>query len=259
MAAAGQGFDGSTGACPGWNWAFIGSAVEHALLPAFTIVLTSVAGWMLQMRNVMITTIGEDYVVAAQAKGLSKTRIIYTYAARNALLPQLQGFGLALGFVVSGALVMEIVFSYPGIGLQPGPRGAGQGLPADAGDLPGDHLRGAGRQLRRRPGHRVLRPACPRPGGSVMSIWRNLPLKAKIGVVLFGVFLLAAIIGPMVEPYDPGFASLNPALSLNHPSAQHLLGTTQTGQDVLSQVLTGIRLTMIVALIGRCDRHRPRR
>jgi peptide/nickel transport system permease protein len=81
-----------------------------------------------------------------------------------------------------------------------------------------------------------------------MSIWRNLPLKAKIGVVLFGAFLIAAIIGPMVEPYDPGFVSLNPALSLNHPSAQHLLGTTQTGQDVLSQVLTGIRLTMIVAL-----------
>jgi peptide/nickel transport system permease protein len=81
-----------------------------------------------------------------------------------------------------------------------------------------------------------------------MSIWRNLPLKAKIGAVLFGAFLLTAIIGPMVEPYDPGFVSLNPALSLNHPSAQHLLGTTQTGQDVLSQVLTGIRLTMIVAL-----------
>src|ERR1700727_2012681 len=101
---------------PGWTWAFISNAVEHAILPAGTIVITSVAGWMLQLRNVMITTISEDYVVAAQAKGLSKSRIIYTYAARNALLPQLQGFGLALGFVVSGSVVMEIVFSYPGIG-----------------------------------------------------------------------------------------------------------------------------------------------
>jgi peptide/nickel transport system permease protein len=72
---------------------------------------------MLQMRNVMITTLGEDYVIAAQAKGLPSRRVIFTYAARNALLPQLQGFGLALGFVVSGALIMEIVFSYPGIGL----------------------------------------------------------------------------------------------------------------------------------------------
>jgi peptide/nickel transport system permease protein len=101
----------------GWHWGFIVNAVDHSLLPALTIVLTSVAGWMLQMRNVMITTIGEDYVIAAQAKGLSNHRVIFTYAARNALLPQLQGFGLALGFVVSGAIVMEIVFSYPGIGL----------------------------------------------------------------------------------------------------------------------------------------------
>jgi peptide/nickel transport system permease protein len=107
----------SLGLVPGWNWTFIGSAIDHSLLPAFTIVLTSVAGWMLQMRNVMITTIGEDYVLAGQAKGLPDRRVVFTYAARNALLPQLQGFGLALGFVVSGAIIMEIVFNYPGIGL----------------------------------------------------------------------------------------------------------------------------------------------
>jgi peptide/nickel transport system permease protein len=112
---SGQGY--SDGLIPGWHWDFISSAIYHSLLPALTIVLTSIAGWMLQMRNVMITTIGEDYVIAAQAKGLPSRRVIFTYAARNALLPQLQGFGLAVGFVVSGALVMEIVFSYPGIGL----------------------------------------------------------------------------------------------------------------------------------------------
>jgi peptide/nickel transport system permease protein len=111
----GQGYAG--GLVPGWDWSFISSAIMHSLLPAFTIVITSLAGWMLQMRNVMITTIGEDYVLAAQAKGLSNRRVIFTYAARNAFLPQLQGFGLALGYVVSGAIVMEIVFSYPGIGL----------------------------------------------------------------------------------------------------------------------------------------------
>jgi len=111
----GQGYAG--GLVPGWDWTFISSAIAHSVLPAFTIVITSVAGWMLQMRNVMITTIGEDYVLAAQAKGLPNRRVIFNYAARNAFLPQLQGFGLALGFVVSGAIVMEIVFSYPGIGL----------------------------------------------------------------------------------------------------------------------------------------------
>jgi peptide/nickel transport system permease protein len=111
----GQGY--AQGLVPGWHWGFIGSAIYHSLLPALTIVLTSIAGWMLQMRNVMITTVGEDYVIAAQAKGLHNRRVIFTYAARNAILPQLQGFALALGFVVSGALIMEIVFSYPGIGL----------------------------------------------------------------------------------------------------------------------------------------------
>jgi peptide/nickel transport system permease protein len=111
----GQGF--SQTVIPGWNWPFISSAIDHSILPAFTIVITSVAGWMLQMRNVMVTTIGEDYVLAGQAKGLPGHRVVVSYAARNAFLPQLQGFGLALGFVVSGALIMEIVFSYPGIGL----------------------------------------------------------------------------------------------------------------------------------------------
>ena len=111
----GQGY--AQGLVPGWNASFISSAVFHSLLPAFTIVVTSMAGWMLQMRNVMITTVDEDYVVAAQAKGLRPRRVVLTYAARNAILPQLQGFGLALGFVVSGAIIMEIVFSYPGIGL----------------------------------------------------------------------------------------------------------------------------------------------
>src|SRR6201995_30056 len=111
----GQGY--SLGLAPGWNWSFISSAAYHSVLPALTIVVTSMAGWMLQMRNVMITTIAEDYVLVAQAKGLSPRRVMFTYAGRNAILPNLAGFALSLGFVVAGALVMEIVFSYPGIGL----------------------------------------------------------------------------------------------------------------------------------------------
>ena len=84
---------------------------------------------------------------------------------------------------------------------------------------------------------------------AVANVWRNLPLKAKIGVWLFGFFVLAAIIGPEVAPYDPSYANPDPALLQAHPSAQHLLGTTQTGQDVLSQLLVGIRLTIELALL----------
>jgi peptide/nickel transport system permease protein len=99
----------------GWNPGFIGSAVQHAALPALTIVLSSVAGWIVGMRNMMVTTMDEDYVLVAQAKGLPNRRVIY-YAARNAVLPSISSFANALSFVVAGSLLTELVFSYPGIG-----------------------------------------------------------------------------------------------------------------------------------------------
>jgi peptide/nickel transport system permease protein len=101
----------------GWNLDFILSAAYHAVLPALTIVLSSIAGWMLVMRNSMITTLSEDYVLMAQAKGLSRRRVMFAYAARNAILPNIAGFALSLGFIVGGQLLTEIVFSYPGIGF----------------------------------------------------------------------------------------------------------------------------------------------
>jgi peptide/nickel transport system permease protein len=106
-----------TSATIGWNTDFLLSALKHALLPAFTIVLASIAGWMLGMRNAMITTLTEDYVLLAEAKGLSERRVMFSYAARNAILPNVTGFALSLGFVVGGSLLTEVVFSYPGIGF----------------------------------------------------------------------------------------------------------------------------------------------
>jgi peptide/nickel transport system permease protein len=101
----------------GWNWPFLSSAAYHAILPALTIVLSSIAGWMLGMRNMMVSTLAEDYVVTAEAKGLKPRRIMISYAARNAVLPSVAGFAISLGFVVSGQIATEIVFSYPGIGF----------------------------------------------------------------------------------------------------------------------------------------------
>jgi peptide/nickel transport system permease protein len=102
-------------ATPAWNLGYLNDVLDHAFLPALTIVLASAAGWTIGMRNVMVTTMDEDYVLMAQAKGLPKRRVL-SYAARNAILPSVTGFSLAIGFVVSGALLTEIVFSYPGIG-----------------------------------------------------------------------------------------------------------------------------------------------
>jgi peptide/nickel transport system permease protein len=104
------------GLTTGFNSAFITSVLTHGMLPALTIVLASMAGWMVGMRNMMITTLNEDYVLVARAKGLSNRRVMFMYAARNAILPNLAGFALQLGFVVAGSLLTEIVFSYPGIG-----------------------------------------------------------------------------------------------------------------------------------------------
>ncbi|MET4783227.1 ABC transporter permease [Glaciihabitans sp. UYNi722] len=101
---------------PGWNLDFILSAAYHGILPALTIVISSFAGWMLGMRNMMVTVTSEDYVVVAHAKGLSERTVNFAYAARNAILPSVSGFALSLGFIVGGTLLTEMVFSYPGIG-----------------------------------------------------------------------------------------------------------------------------------------------
>ncbi|MGP4111190.1 ABC transporter permease [Streptomyces sp. 4N509B] len=101
---------------PGLSGGFLSSAVSHAVLPAVTIIVSSVGGWMLGMRNMMVSTLSEDYITAAEAKGLPPRRIMLGYAARNAVLPSVAGFAITLGFIVSGSLVMEIVFSYPGMG-----------------------------------------------------------------------------------------------------------------------------------------------
>ena len=85
------------------------------------------------MRNTMITTLAEDYVRMARAKGLPNRRIMLDYAARNAILPNLTGFAMSLGFVVSGAILIEYVFNYPGVGYMLLQAVSERGLPADAG------------------------------------------------------------------------------------------------------------------------------
>jgi peptide/nickel transport system permease protein len=109
------GFD--SGLVPAFDQYFVPSAIRHSLLPALTILISSVSGWILSMRNMMITVSSEDYITVAHAKGLSERRVALSYAARNALLPNISGFALALGFIVGGTLLVEIVFSYPGLGF----------------------------------------------------------------------------------------------------------------------------------------------
>jgi peptide/nickel transport system permease protein len=101
---------------PGLNLTFFQDVLNHAILPAAALLITTIGTWILTMRNTMITTLAEDYVRMARAKGLPARRIMFDYAARNSILPNLVGFAMSLGFVVSGAILIEDVFNYPGIG-----------------------------------------------------------------------------------------------------------------------------------------------
>jgi peptide/nickel transport system permease protein len=100
----------------GWSWTFAADVLRHSVLPAFTILVTAIGIWILTMRNNTISVLSEDYVRMARAKGLKPWRIMWTYAGRNAILPSLTGFAMSLGFVVGGAILVEYVFNYPGVG-----------------------------------------------------------------------------------------------------------------------------------------------
>ncbi len=101
-----------------FSWPFIKDVAHHAVLPALSIILSSLGLWALTMRGLMVNTIGEDYMLLAEAKGLHKRRILWWYAVRNAIPPQVTHLAIALGHVVSGAILVEIIFGYPGLGYQ---------------------------------------------------------------------------------------------------------------------------------------------
>ena len=111
---SGGGFE--RGTLPTLSWKFIVDLLYHAVLPALSILLAQMGGWALGMRAMMVTTQGEDYMVFADAKGLSERTLFFRYAVRNAILPQVTGLALVLGQLISGAVLVEIVFQYPGVG-----------------------------------------------------------------------------------------------------------------------------------------------
>ncbi len=111
-------FNYDTSLQPGLSPGFVGSVLQHAVLPGATILITAIGAWILTMRNNMLTTLAEDYVRMARAKGLPDRRIMFDYAARNAMLPNLAGFAMSLGFVITGSILVEYVFNYPGLGYE---------------------------------------------------------------------------------------------------------------------------------------------
>jgi peptide/nickel transport system permease protein len=99
-----------------WSWEYVKSATHHAVLPVLAIFVTGMGGWALGMRGMMITTDGEDYMILAEAKGLRPSRIFLRYGVRNAILPQITAVALTMGYIVSGQILVEHIFAYPGMG-----------------------------------------------------------------------------------------------------------------------------------------------
>lgn len=106
----------SVGATPGFSLSFVGDVLRHAVLPGVSLLVVTAGLWVYSMRNNMITTIADDHVRMGRAKGLSDRRVMFDYAARNAILPNLTGFAMQLGYVLGGSIVIEYLFSYPGLG-----------------------------------------------------------------------------------------------------------------------------------------------
>lgn len=106
----------SYGTVPEFTWSFILDILKHSIGPALTLVLTSAGGWALGMRGMMVTVQGEDYMTFGEAKGLKGPRLFLRYAMRNALLPQVTGLALVFSTLVSGSVLVELVWGYPGIG-----------------------------------------------------------------------------------------------------------------------------------------------
>lgn len=98
------------------NFWFLLSVLHYGFLPAMTLIFIGFTHWLFSMRNVMVTTVTEDYVLMARAKGLRSRRVLLAYAARNALLPNVTGLALAIGGVIGGTVLVEAVFTYPGMG-----------------------------------------------------------------------------------------------------------------------------------------------
>lgn len=101
---------------PEWTLSYITQIVYHAVLPASAIILSAIGFWALGMRGMMVSVANEDYITLAEMRGLKPRRIFLQYGLRNALLPQITALGLALGYIVSGIILVEFIFRYPGIG-----------------------------------------------------------------------------------------------------------------------------------------------
>lgn len=102
---------------PSYTWKFVTTVLYHSVLPAFSLIVGGVGGWFIGMKSLTSNIISEDYVVYAETAGLKQNKILFGYVMRNAMLPQITGLALNLGMIFNGAMILEVIFTYPGVGM----------------------------------------------------------------------------------------------------------------------------------------------
>ena len=252
---------------------------RHLLLPTLTLALALLGEYMLIMRSSVLEVFGEDYILTARAKGLSTYRIIRHHALRNAMLPMVTLIALTLGFTVAGAIQVEAVFSWPGLGALTVNAVADRDYAGPPGRLPAPRRRGRHRQPRRRA--RVRRGstrAWSRTEPMTVVIEATTPVRrapsravrwrasCATGSGVIGFVMLAdrglrrrlRAVHRAVRPVRAGARSRSSTSTSPHRPA-HLLGTDDGGKDVLSSLIYGARVSLIVGLHGRRDRDLHRR
>ena len=238
------------GTLPGPTLAFAIDVIYHSIVPALSIVLSSVGFWALSMRGMMVTVQGEDYVNYAEARGLKSREIFFRYALRNALLPQTTALALAMGYVVSGAVLVEVVFAYPGVGtvlyraVQTFDYFVIYGvvLMVILGHRRGD--------VDSRFGVSAPRSAHCLPPMTLSPIFAAARRHPQLAAGLIVVFVVLAF-GPVGTLFvDTDLARVGSAEPNLSPSLEHLLGTDAAGRDLLAVMVAGTPLTLRVGFLA---------
>ncbi len=204
-------------------WDQIWDLVTHLFLPTLTFTLVLLGEYMLVMRSSVVEVFGEDYIQTAKAKGLTTLDIIRKHAFRNAMLPIVTLIALNLGFTVSGAIQVETVFSWPGLGKLTVDAVSQRDYPGPPGGLPASGYRGH----RHQPGRRAPLSEARSPGDRRMTTLRRLWAHrlGRIGLVMMAIALAVAVLAPLLAPYDP-YANVRVSISDIYaaPSSIHPLG-----------------------------------
>ena len=236
-----------------WNWATARDIAAHAILPVLAIALGSIGFWALGMRSQMVSILGEDYITFAHAKGLSPRRIFYRYGIRNAFLPQVTALAIHLGTVVSGAILVEVVFNYPGLGSLLYIAIRGQGLLRHPG-CRADAYPHAGRaSLHRRPDLSAARPEDP--AVSVAASPRRagrLNVSLIVGLTILGALVLFSLAGPFFV--DETLTQVGAVTPRRPPGPEYILGTDSQGRDMLAVLVystpTTLKMGLVAGILG---------